>query len=252
MIITSHHLTLHQQWTLKTTTKIKKSPFIKFFTFAMAKKQVIIWVSVFLFCFVYTYPIPCPVLPNVDIIFAILSVMSSWKKNRAKKTKTYGANLDKKAIGMFCCSARGDNNFYCQISDLNPECTCLQRVGRWMVHKVQVLYYLPCGREKNIMTKQVIILITIFIIRNMDMERLIKHTHYSLTYICFVSSSQTTKNFDNLITDLTRLKGWIFVCADFNLTRKNIYHQAELKPSNTFCRLNCRTSFCLMLMLELS
>ena len=28
------------------------------------------------------------------------------------------------------------------------------------------------------------------------------------------------------------------------LTRKNIYHPAELKPSNTFCRLNCGTSFC--------
>ena len=67
----------------------------------MAKKQVIIWVSVFLFCFVYTYPLPCPVLPNVDIIFAILSVMSSWRKKQAKKQRRTEPTWTKSQLECF-------------------------------------------------------------------------------------------------------------------------------------------------------
>ena len=62
-------------------------------------------------------------------------------------------------------------------------------------------------------------------------------------YICFVPSDDQDI-VDNPIYVATVPQYSIFVCADFNLTRTNIYHPTELKPSHTFCRLNCGTSFC--------
>ena len=97
---------------LYTTRKIKKSPFIKFFTWQRSRSLSECLFSCFVSC------IPSLILLN-DIIFAILSVMSSWRKNKVKKTKTYQPTWTKSQLECFVVQPGGDNNFYCQSSDLN-------------------------------------------------------------------------------------------------------------------------------------